>query len=88
MSSRGVDPSECFPRGCPIPKNTLLKDFARWYVSSRKGRYTEKVTYTSLRNILKKFYAGFSERTGTEIPENLRKDVYFVSIQSNVPSNH
>ena len=58
----------------------LVKDFARWYCKSRTGRLAPEPNIKSVKNILKKFLAGFQRITETEISKEYRKDVYFVSI--------
>ena len=80
MSIKGVPASECLRKNCPAPSNALVKDFARWYCRSRAGRLAPVPNIGSVRSILKGFFAGFHRLTGTEISEELRTDVYFVSV--------
>ena len=80
MSSKGVPASECLQKNCPVPSNVLVKDFARWYWKSRSGRLAPKPNLKSVKNILKKFFAGFQRITETEIGDVLRNDVYVVSV--------
>jgi hypothetical protein len=58
----------------------LVKDFARCYYKSRFGRLAPKPNLKSVKNILKKFFAGFQRITETEISDELRNDVYVVSV--------
>jgi len=71
MSSKGVPASECLQKNCPVPSNVLVKDFARWYCKSRSGRLAPKPNLKSVKNILKKFFAGFQRITETEISDEL-----------------
>jgi hypothetical protein len=44
MSMQGVPASECLQKNCPAPSNVQVKEFARWYCKSRRGRLiTEKM---------------------------------------------
>ena len=76
MSRKGVPASECLKKNCPVPSNVLVKDFARWYCKSRSGRLASRPNLKSVKNILKKFFAGFQRITETEISDELRNDVY------------
>jgi hypothetical protein len=67
MSKKGVPASECLQKSCPAPNNVLVKDFARWYCKSRRSRLAPLPNLKSVRNILKKFFAGFERITETEI---------------------
>jgi hypothetical protein len=80
MSKMGVPASECLQRNNPAPSNVLVKEFARWYCKSRHGRLARQPNIKSVQNILKKFFAGFQRVTETKINDELRNDVYFVSI--------
>jgi hypothetical protein len=79
--SQGIAASECLPKGCRPPSNVLLKDFARWYTKSLTGRLDPEPNDVSVRNTLKKFYSEFERVTGTAISQELRNDVYFVSLR-------
>jgi hypothetical protein len=48
--------------------------------SPRSGRLASKPNLKSVKSILKKFFAGFQRITETEISDELRNDVYVVSI--------
>jgi hypothetical protein len=63
-----------------VPASKCLKDFARWYCKSRSGRLALRPNLKSVKNILKKFFAGFQRITETEISDELRNDVYVMSI--------
>jgi hypothetical protein len=58
----------------------LIKDFARWYCKPRCGWLALRPNLKLVRNILKKFFAGFERITETEISNELRTDVYIVSV--------
>jgi hypothetical protein len=80
MSRKGIPASKCLKKNCPALNNVLIKDFARWYCKSRCGRLAPVPNLKSARNILKKFFAGFERITETEISNELRTDIYTVSI--------
>jgi hypothetical protein len=80
MSRRGLPASECLQKDCPPPSNMLIKKFARWYCKSRRGRLAPVPSFKSVKAILKRFFAGFERVTGTEIRNELRRDVYLVSV--------
>ena len=71
--------SECLQKGCPPPSNMLIKKFARWYCKSRRGWLAPTPNIKSVKTTLGRFFAGFQRVTGTEISDELRKDVYLVS---------
>ena len=79
MSRKGISAAECLRENCPIPSNVTVKDFARWYCKSRRGRLGEVPNDTSVRNTVKKFFSGFERITQTKIPDGLRVDVYTVN---------
>ena|SRR2546423_86598 len=54
----------------------FLKKFARWYCKSRRGRLAPMPNIKSVKTTLKRFFAGFQRVTGTEISDELRKDIY------------
>jgi hypothetical protein len=47
-------------------------------VPASDGRLVLKPNLKPVKNILKKFFAGFQRITGTEISDESRKDVYIV----------
>jgi hypothetical protein len=76
----GVPASECLQKNSPAPSNVFLKKFARWYHKSRRGRLAPKPNLKSVIIILKKFFAGFQRLIRTEISDELRKDIYLISV--------
>jgi len=80
MSRKGVPASECLQKNFPALNNVLVKDFARWYCKPRRGRLAPVPNLNSVRNMLKKFFAGFERIIETEISSELRTDVYTVSV--------
>jgi len=67
MSRKSVSAVECLREECPVPSNADLKDFARWYCKSRRGRLGEMPNDISVRNIMKKFFSGFEKIIKTKI---------------------
>jgi hypothetical protein len=80
MSRKGVPASECLQKNCPAFNSVLVNDFARWYCKSRRGRLAPVPNLKSVRNVLKKFFAGFERIIETEISNEVRTDVYTVSV--------
>jgi hypothetical protein len=76
----GVPASERLQKNCPAFNNVLVKDFARWYCKSRRGQLAPVPNLKSVRSMLKKFFAGFERIIETEISNELRTDVYTVSV--------
>jgi len=79
-SRQGIAALECLPKECPPLSNVFFPQrFTRWYIKSSPGRFGTEPNDVSVRNILKKFYNGFERVSGTEIIQELKTDVYFVS---------
>lgn len=78
MSNKTGSAAKCLYPGCPVPSNVLVKDFARWYCSSRSGRIHKRPNLTTVKNMLKKFFGGFVRVTGTDISDEYRRDVYTI----------
>jgi len=58
MSTKDVPTSECLRKNSTLPSSVLVKDFARWYCKSRTGRLAPEPNIKSVKNVLKKFFAG------------------------------
>jgi hypothetical protein len=80
ISRKGFSAAEYLRENCPFPSNATVKDFARWYCKSRRGRLDKRLNDISVRNTMKKFFSGFEKVTRTKIPDGLRIDVYVVSL--------
>ena len=61
MSCKGISAAECLRENCPVPTNVTVKDFARWYCKSRRGRLGEVPNDTSVRNTVKNFFQWIRE---------------------------
>jgi hypothetical protein len=79
MSRMGISAAECLRENCPVPNNVIVKDFARWYYKSRRGRLGERPNDISVRNTVKKFFSGFERIIKIKNLDGLRVDVYTVS---------
>jgi hypothetical protein len=66
MSRKGIPASECLQKNCPAPNNELVKDFALWHCKSHRGWLAPVPGLKSVRNILKKFFAGFERIIKTD----------------------
>jgi hypothetical protein len=74
MSTKGVPASECLRNNPPpLLSNVLVKDFARWYCKSRTGHLAPEPNVKIVKNVLKKFFAGFQRITETEISDEYKK---------------
>ena len=80
MSNKGVTATECLYTGWAPPTNVIVKEFARWYCMSRSGRIEKRPNLTSVKNLLKKLFSGFTRVTGTTLSDEFRTDIYTVRL--------
>jgi hypothetical protein len=64
----------------PGPSNVLIEGFARWYCKSRTSRLAPVPNVIAVRNLQTNFAGSFERDTITDIGDELRNGVYFVSV--------
>jgi hypothetical protein len=64
----------------PGPSNVLIEGCARWYCKSGTSRLAPVPNVIAIRNLQTNFAGSFERNTITDIGDELRNGVYFVSV--------